>query len=86
MAGEKKFEIVSPQMRNFAQNNLAEQDTEKIPPERSYVGFPVPGDDLTSVVKSDSFSYFKRSLDSSQILLCHNTRFTLFPTAAVGPT
>jgi hypothetical protein len=42
--------------------------------------------DLTSVVKSDSFLYFKRSLDSSHILFCHNTRFTLFPTAAAGPT
>jgi hypothetical protein len=52
---------------------------------RSYVGFPVPGD-MTSVVKSDAFAYFKGSLDSSHILLCHNTRFTLFPTAAAGPT
>jgi hypothetical protein len=73
------------QMQNLAQNNLAEQDTEKLPPE-VLRGIPGSRGYLTSVAKRDSFLYFKRSLDSSHILLCHNTPFTLFPTAAAGPT
>jgi hypothetical protein len=52
----------------------------------SYVGFPgFRGLDECGK-KATRFSYFKGSLDSSHILLCHNTRFTLFPTAAAGST